>query len=426
MEMYLLIIVSIICVGLFSGLEIAFLTVNKLKMELKIRQGDVYAKILSGFVKSPVKFISTTLLAVNVGIVMYSIAMTEVLDPWLLSVLPPKLAKSKVFVTFMQAIIETLVLLFIAEFAPKVLFKMYSESLLRFFSPLIWLVYHLLYPVIAGVTWFSKFVISKVFKVTYKEDEQVFRRTDLDLYVKETLSYQNNSNEDANVDTELFKNTLKMNEIRAKKCMMPRTEIQGVSHKITIPELQAKFEETGYSKLLVYKEDVDHIIGYINLIDLFKAPEQMNQILQPVIMVPESMYINEIFSEMQKQHCGMAVVLDEFGSTYGLITMEDILEEILGEIEDEHDDEGEIEQKITENSYLFSARLKVEDLNERYRFNLEEGDYDTLGGYILAQSGRIPELNEIIELSHASIKIVSVDRNRISVVEFVRKENEEE
>ncbi|MCS7027912.1 MAG: hemolysin family protein [Bacteroidia bacterium] len=415
MNMYALIFISIICVGLFSGLEIAFLTVNRLKMELKIRQGGFFMNLLKGFIKSPVKFISTTLLAVNIGIVMYGLAMTEVLDPWLIQILPPHLAENRVFITFLQAIIETLFLLFIAEFLPKVLFKTFPEGLLRFFSPLIWLVYYLLYPFIAGITWFSTFVIEKIFKVEYKENEQVFRRTDLDLYVRETLKTHTDAE---GIDANLFKNTLKMNETRVRECMVPRTEIQGVSINTSIPDLIEKFRQVGYSKLLVYRDNVDNVVGYVNLIDIFKQPSDLRQIIQPVIIAPESMFINELYSEMTKQHCAMAVVVDEFGSTYGIVTIEDILEEILGEIDDEHDDSAEIEKKISENVYQFSGRLKVEHLIEKYALPIEKGDYDTLGGYILAKSGKIPQKDEVLSIDEFSIKILDVAKTKINLVEL--------
>ncbi|MCS7077092.1 MAG: hemolysin family protein [Bacteroidia bacterium] len=415
MNMYSLILISVICVGLFSGLEIAFLTVNRLKMELKIRQGGFFMSLLKGFIKSPVKFISTTLLAVNIGIVMYGLAMTEVLDPWLTRVLPPHLAHSRVFITFIQAIIETLLLLFIAEFLPKVIFKMFPESLLRFFSPLIWLVYYLLYPLIAGVTWFSTFVIQKIFKVEYKETEQVFRRTDLDLYVRETLTTHTRSE---GIDASLFKNTLKMNETRVRECMVPRTEIQGVSIHTPIPELIEKFRQVGYSKLLVYRDNVDNVVGYVNLIDIFKQPSDLRQIIQPTIIAPESMFINELYSEMNKQHCAMAVVVDEFGSTYGIVTIEDILEEILGEIDDEHDDTAEIERKVGESIYQLSGRLKVEYLIEKYGLPLEKGEYDTLGGYILAKSGKIPQKDEVLSIDCFTIKILDVAKTKVNLVEL--------
>jgi len=421
MNMYVLIIVSVLCVGLFSGLEIAFLTVNRLKMELKIRQGGFFMNLLKGFIKSPVRFISTTLLAVNVGIVMYGLAITEVLEPWLKTILPANISKSKVFITFLQAIIETLLLLFVAEFLPKIVFKMFPERLLRFFSPLIWFIYHLLYPLIASVTWFSTFVIQKIFKVEYKENEQVFRRTDLDLYVKETLT--NNANHE-NIDANLFKNTLKMNETRVRECMVPRTEIQGVSVNTSIPELIEKFQHIGYSKLLVYRENVDNVVGYVNLIDIFKQPSELRQIIQPTIIAPESMFINELYSEMNKQHCALAVVVDEFGSTYGIVTIEDILEEILGEIDDEHDENSETEQKINENTYQFSGRLKISYLREKYNLPIEDGDYDTLGGYVLAKSGKIPNKEEQLHIDDFVIKIVDVAKTKINLVQLTyNKEN---
>lgn len=416
--MYVLIIISVLCVGLFSGLEIAFLTVNRLKMELKIRQGGFFMNLLKGFIKSPVKFISTTLLAVNVGTVMYGLAMTEVLEPWLKTILPANLSKSKVFITFLQAIIETLMLLFIAEFLPKVIFKMFPERLLRFFSPLIWFIYHLLYPLIASVTWFSTFVIQKIFKVEYKENEQVFKRTDLDLYVKETLT--NNASHE-NIDANLFKNTLRMNETRVRECMVPRTEIQGVPVNTSIPELIEKFQQVGYSKLLVYRESVDNVLGYVNLIDTFKQPSDIRQIIQPTIIAPESMFINELYSEMNRQHCAMAVVVDEFGSTYGIVTIEDILEEILGEIDDEHDEEGYIEQKINEYTYQFSGRIKISHLRENYNFPIEDGDYDTLGGYVLAKSGKIPSKGEQLHIDDFIIKIIDVAKTKINLVELTYK-----
>lgn len=421
MDTTLVIILSILVSAFFSGIEIAFISANKLLIELKSKQGSYAARILSPFINNPSRFISTTLVGNNIGLVIYGIYMAAFLDPYIQYYIPFT-AESTSLLMLVQTLVSTMLVLVTAEFIPKVLFRINPDIILRVLAFPFLVAYYLFWPLVHFISWLAKIILHGIFKVKFNESIIVFSKVDLDQYITESVE---DLDEDADVDTEIFKNALDFSNVRLRDCMTPRTELVSIDIDSATEELYAKFIETGLSKILVHQGTVDHIIGYVHQKDLFKKPHSVRSILLPIEIAPEAMPANELLDVFTKTHKSIALVVDELGVTAGIVTIEDIMEEIFGEIEDEHDVEQLTEIALANNEYLFNARLEIDYLNNKYDLNIPEGEYNTLGGFVFARHENIPAKGEHIIIDEFEFTIISVSNNRINEVKLkVNPENE--
>lgn len=370
-------------------MEIAFISANRIKIELDNKKGDLRGRILAYFSNQPSWFIGAMLLGNNIALVIYSIYMEELID---LDFINKDL--SPTFVLLIQTLISTFFILVFAEFLPKAIFRINPNGILNLFSIPLILLYSVLWLPTAGIVSLSRMMLYLVGKKHNPNQKVGFEKIDLDHYLDE-LRTDLDDDEELEHDVKIFHNALGFSEIIARDCMVPRNEIIAFEIDDCINELKDKFIETGLSKILIYKNSIDHIIGYVHSIELFKKPDQIKSILLPVNIVPESINANKILEEFITKNRSIAVVVDEFGGTSGMVTMEDVIEEIFGEIDDEHDQEDLIHQQIGENDFVFSSRLEIDFINEKYRIGLPEAeDYETLGGLVIHYSESIPKKGE--------------------------------
>lgn len=397
--------------ALFSGLEIAFVSANKLKIELDNTKGNFTAKILSYFLKRPAKFIGAMLLGNNIALVIYSILMAKFLEPLIIEYI----SSNGLVILLLQTIASTLLVLFFAEFLPKALFRINPNYVLTIAAIPIAFVYAVLYPFTYITVGISN-IILKIFKVDTSESDLAFSKIDLEDFVSNIQDVQEEG-EEVDSEIQIFKNALGFSDVKVRECMVPRTEIIAMDVENGIDELNTKFVETGLSKILIYRDSIDNIIGYIHSKELFKKPESIKSILLPVSIVPEVMTANDVLKKTIKERRSVAVVVDEFGGTSGILTIEDIIEEIFGEIEDEHDKEELIEKQFDDTTYQFSARLEIDYINEHYKLGLPESDeYETLGGLIINLHESIPEKDEIITYDDYIFTVNSVSENKIELI----------
>ena len=412
---FLIILFSLLFSAMFSGLEIAFISANKLKIELDNKLGFFNAKVLSFFNKNPSKFISTMLVGNNIALVVYGIFMAKILEPFFYNIFD-----SEFTVFLLQTIVSTLLILFIAEFLPKALFRINPNSILSLFAAPIVIIYSLLFPLIWISIAISNYVLKLFFNVKNEDGELNFRMVDLDNYLKEATAKTQND-ESIETEVQIFQNALDFSKVKARECMVPRTEIEALDENTDLEILKNKFFETGFSKLLIYRDSIDNIIGYTHSFELFKNPKNLKSILLPIPVIPESMPANEILEFFTKQKKSVAVVVDEFGGTSGMVTIEDVIEELFGDIEDEHDSEDLVEKVISENEFIFSARLEIDYINEQYKLNLPESDeYETLAGYIIYLHESIPEKGNTIETAEFSFFITEVSTHKIEIVKVTK------
>ena len=401
-------------------MEIAFVSANKIHIEIEKKQEGFLAKLLTLLTQKPSKFIATMLIGNNIALVVYGLFMGEFLMEWFVNLSSSTLGFFNLLLTdfslLTQTVISTLVILLTAEFLPKVLFQIYSNTLLKVLA----LPAYIFYVLFGFLSWFiikiSDFILKTFLKTDGDEVQLSFSKIELGDYITEQMETVEEEDE---VDSEIqiFQNALEFSGVEAREVMIPRTEITAVELHETPRALTKIFTETGYSKILIFKDTVDDIIGYVHSFELFKKPKTIKSILRPVELVPETMLINDILNVLIKKHKSIAVVLDEYGGTSGIMTVEDIVEELFGEIEDEHDSTDLIEEQITEKSYKLSARLDVDYLNENYKFELPETDeYETLGGLIVSETGEIPEQNSEIEIANFRFTILEVSSTKIDMV----------
>jgi CBS domain containing-hemolysin-like protein len=392
-------------------MEIAFLTSNKLRIELENKQNYLPARILSFFVKKPSQFIATCLVGNNISLVIYGLYMAIILEPFF-----ELYIHSRAGLLIVQTIVSTTIVLLTAEFLPKALFRINPNRTLNLFALPFLLIFYLLYPVVLLSIGLSEFLLSKIFKVHLDDNTFVFGRIDLDNYVRQVAT-SDDENSELDHEIQIFQNALDFSGVKVRECMVPRTEIVALDVSESIETLRNKFVETHLSKILIFEGTIDHLIGYVHSYELFKNPESIRSILLPVIIAPETMTANVILAQLIKQRKSMAVVVDEFGGTSGMLTIEDIMEEIFGEIEDEHDKEESIEKEISPSEFIFSARLEIDYLNKEYKLNLPESeDYETLAGLILNQHESIPELNEEISMEGFLFTILAVNGRMVEQV----------
>ncbi|UCS94475.1 hemolysin family protein [Echinicola marina] len=409
------VLITLLFSALFSGLEIAFVSANKLQIELQNKQGGFTGKVLAGFVKNPGQFIGTTLLGNTVSLVVYGIFMAYLLEPSIERALPEGL-NHEASVLIIQTVISTIIVLITAEFIPKSIFMLNPNNLLGFFALPFLVIYYLLYPVVWLVVGMSRFFITKILKLEYSEDKPVFKITDLNTFIQNNLETEGDDGMD--IDTKIFDNAVEFKTVKARDCMVPRTDIVAVDVEDDIQDLKSIFMSSGHSKIIVYKENIDDVIGYCHHLELFKKPKSIEDILTPIIIVPETALVNELLVQFISERKSLALVVDEFGGTSGIVSMEDIIEEIFGEIEDEYDNDDLIEQQVGDYEYLLSARHEIDYLNEKYDWNLPEGDYDTLSGFILSITENIPKKGESVVYGPFTFTVVSKQEHRIDTVKL--------
>ena len=416
----IIILISLLFSAFFSGMEIAFISANKIHIEIEKKQEGFLAKILTMLTKKPSKFIATMLIGNNIALVIYGLYMGELLMSVFLNIQGTTTGLFNVFLTdfslFTQTLISTLVILVTAEFLPKVLFQIYSNTLLKVLAFPAYVFYILFWVVSYLVLKVSDFILKTFFKTDGDEVQLAFSKMELGDYITEQMeAVEANDNVDSEI--QIFQNALEFTAVKAREVMVPRTEITAVELHESPKDLAKLFTETGYSKILIYKETIDDIIGYIHSYELFKKPKTLKSILLPVELVPETILIHDILKILTKKRKSIAVVLDEYGGTSGIITVEDIVEELFGEIEDEHDSTDLREEKIDETNFLFSARLDVDYINENYKLELPESDeYETLGGFIVYKTGEIPEQDLEIVIDNFQFTILEVSNTKIDLV----------
>lgn len=403
-------------------MEIAFISANKIHIEIVKKQEGFLAKVLARLTKKPSKFIATMLIGNNIALVVYGLYMGELLMIWFEEMVPSPYGFLNIMLTdfslLFQTLISTLIILLTAEFLPKVLFQVYANTLLKVFALPAYLFYILFSVISDFIIKISDFILKTFFKTDGDEVQLAFSKIELGDYITEQME---TVEEEDVVDSEIqiFQNALEFSEVKAREVMIPRTEITAVELHETPKNLAKLFTQTGYSKILVYKNTIDNIIGYVHSYELFKKPKTIKSILLPVEFVPETMLIHGILNILTKKRKSIAVVLDEYGGTSGLMTVEDIVEELFGEIEDEHDSTDLIEEQIDEAHYKFSARLEVDYINENYRLELPENDeYETIGGLIVNDTGEIPEQGAEIKVGHFLFTILEVSNTKIDLVEL--------
>ena len=409
----LMICICLIFSGFFSGMEIAYISADKLRIEMLSQKKGLMASSLSYFQRHRARFLSTTLVGNNLALVLYGILMATLLEPRIINILPHWI-DSPIIALVIQTLIATFIVLITAEFLPKSLFLLNPDTLLRIFSLPMMGLFVLMSPLVWMVEIISKFIVTRIFQLSYAESQSLFALTDLNNFIKKNTEHS--EIEDQEIDVKFFNNAIEFKEIQVRECMIPRTEIIAVDINDDLLKLSAAFIDSGHSKIIVYKENIDNVIGYCHSLEMFKKPKSIKDILTTILIIPETMPANELLVRLIADQKSLALVVDEFGGTAGLVSIEDVMEEIFGEIRDEHDDEFLIEQKIAENIFLLSARHEIDALNEKYNWSLPKGDYDTLGGLILAKNEDIPTIQDEIGIDHFLFQIINMEDNRIDQV----------
>ncbi len=423
----IIIILSLFFSAFFSGMEIAFVSANKIHIEIEKKQEGFLAKVLTRLTKKPSKFIATMLIGNNIALVIYGLFMGDVLMNWFAGIAPDN-AFLKLLITdfslLTQTLISTFVILITAEFLPKVLFQIYANNLLKLLA-IPAFIFYLLFSFISDfIIWISDFILKYVFGTSGDEVQLAFSKLELGDYITEQME---TIEEEDEVDTEIqiFQNALEFAAVKAREVMVPRTEIVAVEMHETPKNLAKLFTETGYSKILVYNDTVDDVIGYVHSYELFKKPKTIKSILLPVEFVPETMLIQDMLNVLIKKRKSIAVVLDEYGGTSGLVTVEDIVEELFGEIEDEHDSTDLREEVVDERHFLFSARLEVDDINENHKLNLPVSDeYETLGGLLVHTLGEIPDKEVELTIDAYKFTVLEVSNTKIDLISIEVLEEE--
>ncbi|ADV48249.1 protein of unknown function DUF21 [Cellulophaga algicola DSM 14237] len=423
-----IIIFCLILSAFFSGMEIAFISANKIHIEIEKKQEGFLAQVLTRLTKKPSKFIATMLIGNNIALVVYGFYMGDLLMLWFQSfgnfenVILRTLFQD--FSLLTQTVISTLVILLTAEFLPKVLFQIYSNTLLKALAVPAYLFYLLFSMISEFIIKISDIILKVFFKTDGDEVQLAFSKIELGDYITEQMEAVEREDE---VDSEIqiFQKALEFAAVKARDVMVPRTEIEAVEIHESPKNLTKRFSDTGYSKILIYKDTVDNIIGYVHSYELFSKPKTIKSILMPVEFVPETMLISDILNNLIKKRKSIAVVLDEYGGTSGIMTVEDIVEELFGEIEDEHDSTDLFEEQVSDTFYKFSARLDVDYINENYRLELPESDeYGTLGGLIVNETGEIPDKDSQIKINNFLFTVLEVSSTKIDLVslEIIEKD----
>ena len=420
MNLYLLILLTILLSAFFSGMEIAFVSANKLRLELDKQSEPVNSRLLKFITNNGGQYIATMLVGNNIALVIYGITFATLLEPVFQNYF-----QSDSLILLLQTIVSTLVILVFAEFLPKTLFRIFPNTLLNIFSVPLALFYVAFYPITRFSIGITNTLLKGLLKTDLKAGSQnlVFSRVDLDEFVNETDTQGLEKKENVETEIKLFKNALDFSKVKLREIMIPRTEIEMLEIGASISELRQKFVDTGYSRILFYNDSIDNIIGYVHSSILFQNPNSIEPFIKKVLIVPETMPANKLLSTFIQEHRSIAIVVDEFGGTSGMVTSEDILEEIFGEIEDEHDTKDIIEKKISDTEFIFSGRAEIDLLNEKYFFELPETEeFETLAGYILYHYESIPKINTQIKIGKFNFKILKATNTKIELVKLTLSE----
>ncbi len=433
-HLLLYILLCILLIGFFAGTEIAFISANKLNIELRKKQGKFSGQILARFMDNPSEFIGTSLVGVNVLVVVYGLlaadATTQILHHYQIKLSSDVIESAKdawmrndymyIMPEYTKLVIDTLiatiVILIFAEFLPKAIFRSKAEVVLTIFSVPMLLMYYIFYPVAKVFVSISEFILKYLFNVRIKENKQVFNRVDLELLVKQNM--HGHENETSEVNAELFENALYLVNVKIRKCMVPRNEVEAVEVDASLTDIRKKFIDTKLSKVIVYEDNIDNIIGYVHHLDLNRRPKNIREVLHKITPVPEAMSAVDLMNSFTKERKSIAWVIDEFGGTAGIVTMEDVLEEIFGDINDEYDEQEHVEKQIAEHEYIFSGRLELDYLNEKYGFDFPTDDSETLSGYIITEHETIPKIKERIFVGRYEFDVLLVTDTRIETVKM--------
>lgn len=415
-----IIIVTLILSAFFSGMEIAYVSSNKIHIELEKKQEDFLGRILTKLTAKPSKYIATMLIGNNIALVIYGLKMGDVLVRWFQSMLPSNSTVLNYLFSDLQlltqTIISTFIILLTAEFLPKVFFQIYANTLMKVLALPTYIFYVVFSWISDFVLWISDAVLKYVFKAKGEDVVLAMTKVELGNYISEQMESVED-HEEVDSEIQIFQNALEFSDVKAREVMVPRTEISAVDISESIDNLSQLFIETGRTKIIVYKDNIDDILGYVHAFELFKKPKDIKSIIIPVSFVPETILIKDVLNILTKKRQSIAVVIDEYGGTSGLMSVEDIVEELFGEIEDEHDTLEMTEEQIDENTYRFSARLEVDYINEAYKLDLPESEtYETLGGLIVNETEGIPEKNEDILVENFKFTIEEVSSTKIDIV----------
>lgn len=413
---FLIIIISLVLSAFFSGIEIAFISANKLKIEVDKNKGEWAFVFFAKILKQPSRFITAMLLGNNISLVLYGLAMAVVLTPII-----EQVTANGVLVLLIQTMISTIAILLLAEFLPKVVFSQNPNRSLKIFALPVFITYYLFYPFVTFVNWCSNFIFKYLLRIEVSEEKLEYGLVDLDHYLRE-ISSGNIEQEELDNEIQLMQNVLEFNSVKARECMIPRNELVAIEIHDDVSELLIKFLDSGHSKVIVYRGTIDQIIGYVHSNDLYANPTAIKYVLRPILVVPETMPADDVMGTFIKKRQSMAVVVDEFGGTSGMLTLEDIVEEIFGEIEDEHDKDDFKERKISENEYVLSSRLEIDYINVEFDLNLPKSEnYETLAGLIIEYFESIPSKGDHIIIENFEFDILSVSDNKINEVKLTVK-----
>lgn len=407
-----IIIITLVLSAFFSGMEIAYVSANKLRIELDKKQKVFPAGILQILSTNPSQYITTMLIGNNIALVIYSMVMASLLEPVFFKLIP-----NQFLVLIMQTIVSTFLILIVAEFLPKTVFRINPNQTLRIFALPVFLFYVVFYPISRFSTGLSRLIIRWVFRTHITENTNIsFGKTDLDHLVNET-HHEDYENHELKHDVKIFQNALDFSNVKLRECVVPRTEIQAIAIDDTVDHLKQLFIETGYSKILVYQDSIDNIIGFAHSIDLFEKPEAIKPMIRKIPIVPETMPASKLLALFIQNKKSMALVVDEFGGTSGIVTMEDILEEIVGDIQDEHDTVQLEDVQISDTEFKFSGRMEIDDVIEKYNIDLPvSDDYETIAGLILKFNGSIPKANDLVTIDNFTFKILKATNTKIELI----------
>ncbi|MBV8254423.1 MAG: HlyC/CorC family transporter [Chitinophaga sp.] len=410
----IILVFLILLAGFFAGIEAAFANVNKLSIELKKKQGRTTGKILAALNEHPSRLLATSLVGFTITIVIYSIMMAGTIQP-LGVVAAPEIASIQPLVIFLEILLASLLILFLGYFIPRAIFRSRPEALLSFFALPISIIAKPLYIIGNMLVSIAEWMLKYLFNVRLLENRESFTRVDVDHFIRQS---QQHVSENQELNTELFENALSLAHVKIRGCLIPRKEIEAMEIDSPIEQARSKFMETKLSKLVIYEGSIDNILGYIHQLDMFKAPDDIKTIIHPILAVPETMSAIDLLSKFNKERKSIAWVVDEFGGTAGIVTIEDVLEEIFGEIKDEHDEEEFVEKQIAEKEYIFSGRLELDYLNEKYGLDFPEDESETLSGYIINHHETIPKIKERIIIDDYEFDVLNVTDTRIEMVKM--------
>lgn len=413
-----IIIIALLFSAFFSGMEIAFVSSNKVRAELDMKQKGLLSRILSLFYGNEEQFISTMLVGNNIALVIYGMGMAALLEPVIALVWD-----QEAFVVLMQTLLSTLLILFVGEFMPKTIFRIDPNATMRFFAPLVWLIYMVLYPISKFTSLVSKWLMRLGGVKIEHHANALMSKIELDSFIQKSIE-ERDSQATVEPEMKIFQNALDFSNIHLRDCMIPRTELVAVDiDEVTDEELLHTFVSTGISKVLVYRESIDNILGYIHSSEMFRQHDDWRKSIRPAVFAPESMLANKLMRNLMQQKKSLAIVVDEFGGTAGLVTLEDLVEEIFGDIEDEHDTQNLVARRVGENEYEFSGRMEIGRINEEFGLDIPESDdYQTIAGYILYHYQTLPRLGETVEIKNYRFTIL---RRKATKIELVRMKIEE-